>query len=180
MEQTVGQLRVATLNVWGIRGSWPDRRAVLFPDYQLDHEHERTLQALVVARAVEKMLADRPGHVVLAGDLDADPRADSIRFLTGLHVVQGTSVCYRDAWDAAHPADNGLSGDTFVPENPNATDWDWPYRRIDHILVRCGAHGGPTLRVRACDRTFDQPHTTVSDHYGLIADLVPPPDHHRG
>ncbi len=27
-------------------------------------------------------------------------------------------------------------------------DGDWPFRRIDHILVRCGLHGGPTLEIR--------------------------------
>ncbi|WP_250037245.1 endonuclease/exonuclease/phosphatase family protein [Paractinoplanes maris] len=149
-----------------------------FPDYQLDHEHERTLQALVVARAVEDVLTEQPGHVVLAGDLDAEPQADSLRFLTGHHGVDGMSVCYRDAWTSTHGHADRPDGDTFVPANPNGSDWDWPYRRIDYILVRCGAHGGPTLRVMNCARTFDQPHTTISDHYGLVADLAPPPERH--
>ncbi|MEU4425882.1 endonuclease/exonuclease/phosphatase family protein [Actinoplanes sp. NPDC024001] len=144
------------------------------PDYQLDHERERVLQAVVVARAVEERLAESPGHVVLAGDLDAEPDADSLRFLTGRHVAQDMSVCYRCAWDATHPGGGGTGGDTFVPENPYCADWDWPNRRIDHILVRCGEHGGPTLRVAGCRRTFDQPDTVGSDHYGLVADLADP------
>jgi hypothetical protein len=41
-----------------------------------------------------------------------------------------------------------------VPDNPHAADWDWPYRRIDYVLVRCGEHGGPTLRIAGCERTF--------------------------
>ncbi|WP_328475029.1 endonuclease/exonuclease/phosphatase family protein [Actinoplanes sp. NBC_00393] len=145
-----------------------------FPDYQVDHEHERTLQALVVGRAVEDALTERPGHVVLAGDLDAEPQADSIRFLTGHHAVEGTSVCYRDAWRSTHAAAVHPDGDTFSPDNPNCADWDWPYRRIDYVLVRCGAHGGPTLRITTCVRTFDEPQTTISDHYGLVADLALP------
>ncbi|WP_249998162.1 endonuclease/exonuclease/phosphatase family protein [Actinoplanes sp. M2I2] len=145
-----------------------------FPDYQLDHEHERTLQARVVALAVEEKLRSRPGHVVLSGDLDAEPAADSLRFLRGLHVVGGLSVCYRDAWTAAHGNDSGR--ETFVPENPYCADWDWPFRQIDHLLVRCGEHGGPTLRVLECSRTFDQAHTVAGDHYGLFADLAPPPE----
>jgi endonuclease/exonuclease/phosphatase family metal-dependent hydrolase len=151
-----------------------------FPDYQLDHEHERTLQAHVVARHVEDVLRAYPGHVILAGDLDAEPQADSLRFLTGRHTVQGLNVCYRNAWTAAHPGGTGPDADTFVPENPNAADWDWPFRRIDHILVRCGPHGGPTLRVLDCGRTFDRPDTSISDHYGLVADLALPPDRPRG
>ncbi|MDL4816648.1 hypothetical protein [Actinomadura opuntiae] len=54
-------------------------------------------------------------------------------------------------------------------------DGDWPFRRIDHVLVRCGPHGGPTLAVRECARVLDEPVGGVqaSDHYGLIADLEP-------
>ncbi len=143
-----------------------------FPDYQMDHEHERELQAVRAARAVDDLLPGRPGHVVVAGDLDADPDATSIRFWTGRHALEGLSVCYRDAWESARP---GEPGDTYVPGNPYSADWDWPFRRIDYILVRCGGHGGPTLRVSRCERTFDTPATTVSDHYGLVADLALPP-----
>jgi endonuclease/exonuclease/phosphatase family metal-dependent hydrolase len=41
-------------------------------------------------------------------------------------------------------------------------------------MVRCGEHGGPTLAISACTRTFDTPGTIASDHYGLVADLMPP------
>ncbi|MFZ0214560.1 MAG: hypothetical protein WAM30_01320 [Candidatus Dormiibacterota bacterium] len=47
-------------------------------------------------------------------------------------------------------------------------------RRIDYILVRCGEHGGPTLRIAKCARTFDQPDSVVSDHQGVAADLELP------
>jgi endonuclease/exonuclease/phosphatase family metal-dependent hydrolase len=106
--------------------------------------------------------------VLVAGDLDADPDATSIRFWTGRHALGDLSLCYRDAWDSAHP---GEPGHTFVPGNPYAADWDWPFRRIDYIFVRCGEHGGPTLAVAGCARTFDRPATCVSDHYGVVADL---------
>jgi endonuclease/exonuclease/phosphatase family metal-dependent hydrolase len=55
-------------------------------------------------------------------------------------------------------------------------DWDWPFRRLDYILVRCGLHGGPTLEVAACGRIFDEPVEGVwaSDHFGLVADLAVP------
>lgn len=62
-----------------------------------------------------------------------------------------------------------------MPDNPNSADWDWPYRRIDYILIRCAQHGGPTLTVSSCKRTFDHPASAVSDHYGLVADLTLPP-----
>lgn len=55
-------------------------------------------------------------------------------------------------------------------------DWDWPFRRIDYIFVRCGGHGGPTLAIRDCRRIFDQPvaGARASDHFGVCADLVTP------
>jgi endonuclease/exonuclease/phosphatase family metal-dependent hydrolase len=145
------------------------------PDWQLDHEQERTLQAVVTTRTLSELTARRPGHIIVAGDFDAAPDSDSIRFWTGKHSVDGISVCYRDAWVAAHQDDQGRLGHTFVPDNPYSADWDWPYRRIDYILLGCGPHGGPTLAVNSCQRTFDQPDTIVSDHFGLVAELRVPP-----
>lgn len=144
-----------------------------FPDYQLDHERERRLQAVEVARRLETLLTAAPGHVIVAGDLDADPAADSVRFWTGRHVIDDTSVCYRSAWEATHP---GEPLATFVPENPNSADRDWPFRGIDHVLARCGDHGGPTLPIKTCRRIFDHATTSVSDHYGLAVELEPPPE----
>jgi endonuclease/exonuclease/phosphatase family metal-dependent hydrolase len=145
------------------------------PNWQLTHEHERELQTVIVGRAIEE-ISERRGlrHVVLAGDLDATPDAASVRFWRGRQSLGDMSVCYRDAWGSTHP---GEPGHTFTAENPlvTAENWDWELelgRRIDHILVRCSAHG-PTLDIRACERLFDEPVDGVwgSDHFGLIADL---------
>lgn len=86
------------------------------------------------------------------------------------------SVCYRDAWEAAHP---GEPGHTFTPENPTMPTGEkgyWliePGRRIDYVLVRCSGHG-PTLDIRSCERLFDRPvrGTWASDHFGVTADLA--------
>jgi endonuclease/exonuclease/phosphatase family metal-dependent hydrolase len=125
------------------------------------------------ARFVDELAGGRSLHVVLAADLDADPETASARFWTGRQALDGTSVCYRDAWESAHP---GEPGDTVTPENPLLVDWDWPFRRIDYIFVRCGAHGGPTLEVKRCERIFDEPVDGVwaSDHYGVMAELAVP------
>lgn len=140
-----------------------------FPDFQLSHERERALQAAKVARVLEDLVATAPGHVVVAGDLDADDASDSVRFWTGRHVVDDLSVCYRSAWESVRPRERLA---TYVPENPLSVDPDWPFRGIDHVLVRCDRHG-PTLSIRGCDRVFDQATTSVSDHYGLAVDLEP-------
>ncbi len=143
------------------------------PSWQLNFEHERELQAVAAGRFIEELLGRRSMHVVLAGDFDADPEAASVRFWSGRQSLGGTSVCYRDAWESTHPGD---PGHTFTPHNPLVTDWDWPFRRIDYIFVRCGDHGGPTLAVSSCARIFDEPIDGVwaSDHFGVVADLVVP------
>lgn len=140
-----------------------------FPDYQLDHERERELQAVVAARFLRERTED---FVVLAGDMDADPDAASIRFWCGRQSLEGMSVCFRDAWESVHPDE--LAPRTFTPADPLMTAPWWPFQRIDHILVggRNG-NGGPRLFVTGCERVFDQPHHGAwpSDHFGLRADL---------
>ena len=141
------------------------------PSWQLQFEHERELQALAAARFLEDLAGER--HVILAGDFTSDPEAANVRFLIGRQSLDGTSVCYRDAWESAHP---GEPGETSTPRNPLVYDWDWPFKRLDYILVRCGEHGGPTLAISSCERIFDEPVDGVwaSDHFGVVADLEPP------
>lgn len=143
------------------------------PNWQLNYERERELQAVAAARAVEERVSGRDIHVVFAGDFTADPDAASVRFLTGRQSLDGTGVCYRDAWEAVNADD---PGETFTPRNPLLADWDWPFRRLDYVLVRCGEHGGPTLAIRDCRRIFDEPVDGVwaSDHFGVAADLALP------
>jgi endonuclease/exonuclease/phosphatase family metal-dependent hydrolase len=143
---------------------------------------DREQQAVKLATAldrypvpVEATDAGRIGipHIIVAGDLDADPASTSVRFWTGRHAIDGRSVCYRDAWEAAH---GSAPGETFTPDNPLMADPDWPFRRIDYILVRCADHGGPTLSITGSERLFDQPERGVwaSDHFGVWADLELP------
>jgi endonuclease/exonuclease/phosphatase family metal-dependent hydrolase len=140
------------------------------PSWQLQFERERELQAVAAARALEEIEAE---HVILAGDFTSDPQSANVSFISGRRSLEGMGVCYRDAWESVHGDE---PGETFTPENPLLSDWDWPFRRLDYVFVRCGEHGGPTLRVTACERVFDEPVDGVwaSDHFGVVADLEPP------
>jgi endonuclease/exonuclease/phosphatase family metal-dependent hydrolase len=108
------------------------------PSWQQDFEFERETQTVAAAQLVEEMLDSRPAHVIVAGDLDAEPESASIRFLSGLQSLHGTSVRYRDAWASTHP---GEPGHTFSPQNPLVTTGETGAyalelgRRIDYILV---------------------------------------------
>jgi endonuclease/exonuclease/phosphatase family metal-dependent hydrolase len=143
------------------------------PNWQLQFEYERELQALAAARFLEELVGERDVHVVLGGDFTSDPDAANVRFITGRQSLDGTSVCYRDAWESVHP---GERGETFTRANPLLADWDWPFKRLDYIFVRCGLHGGPTLEIKSCERIFDEAADGVwaSDHFGVVADLELP------
>jgi endonuclease/exonuclease/phosphatase family metal-dependent hydrolase len=143
------------------------------PCWQLNFEYERELQAVAAAQHIESLLGGQQVHVIVAGDLTDPPDSASLRYWTGRQSLSQSSVCYRDAWESAHP---DLAGDTFTAVNPIRADWDWPFRRLDYILVRCGDHGGPTLQITACERIFDRAVGGVwaSDHFGVMADLAIP------
>ncbi|MEU4605761.1 endonuclease/exonuclease/phosphatase family protein [Kribbella sp. NPDC023972] len=146
------------------------------PNWQVTYEHERELQAVAAARAIERLVAGRDLHVVLAGDFDARPETSSVRFWTGRQSLGDLSVNYQDVWEFAHPGD---SGHTFTLENPLiVAEADWgriPPRRIDYIMVRCDVRG-PTLRIHSAERLFDRPVRGVfgTDHFGVIAELEQP------
>jgi endonuclease/exonuclease/phosphatase family metal-dependent hydrolase len=144
-----------------------------FPPWAPEHEAEREVHTVAAARLVEAIAGER--HVILAGDLDATPDASSIRFLRGRQALDGFSVHYWDAWEAARP---GEPGHTFTPRNPlvmQETDVtrEEP-RRIDYVMLRAGARG-PTLDVKDCRLIFDEPvgAAWASDHFGVMADLEP-------
>jgi endonuclease/exonuclease/phosphatase family metal-dependent hydrolase len=143
------------------------------PSWELHYEAEREIQAVATARFIDEVLAGRDMHAILAGDLDADPAAGSIRFWTGRQALDGMSVCYRDAWDSVHP---GEAGHTFTPDHPLVADAapDWPFRRIDYIFVRSGEHAGSTLAIKDAQLAFDKAVDGVwaSDHIGVVADLA--------
>jgi endonuclease/exonuclease/phosphatase family metal-dependent hydrolase len=143
------------------------------PSWKPQLEYERELQTVAAARCIEEIVDRNPMHVVLAGDLDAEPDASSIRFLRGLQSLGGTSVSYRDAWGSLHPHEDGH---TFTLRNPlmmeESEDRQPRSRRIDYIFVRCDENG-PTLEISSCELLFDKPVGGVwaSDHFGLVADL---------
>jgi endonuclease/exonuclease/phosphatase family metal-dependent hydrolase len=133
----------------------------------------REQQALATARFVESLTRRRPHlPVVLLGDFNAGPDAASTRFLTGRQSLDGISVRYEDAWEAVHGDE---PGHTFDPGNPLVRAGQMPTergRRIDHVMVRSGAHGA-LLDVADCRLVLTEPLDGVwaSDHYGVLADL---------
>ena len=147
-----------------------------FPSWQPEFEHERVLQAIDVSALIERRVAERPMAVVVAGDLDADPDCQSMRFWSGREALAGTSVSYLDAWAPLHVGELAERGETFTSRNPmvRAIAPRWPFRRIDYILVR-RSKTPIRLDIDRCDVVFDQTVDGVwpSDHFGVYAELRP-------
>lgn len=106
---------------------------------------------------------------ILAGDFNADPDADEIRWLKGLTHFAGRSVYFADAWAVAG---DGSPGHTFVRRNPYAAPCREPDRRLDYVFVR-----GPNARYEGfpiearvvLDGPGDDDGTWGSDHLGVLA-----------
>jgi endonuclease/exonuclease/phosphatase family metal-dependent hydrolase len=109
---------------------------------------------------------------VVAGDFNAVPEADEIRFMGGLHGVMGRRTYWQDAWARCHPGDPGW---TWCAENPytDALDFFPRDRRLDYIFVSPQTRQGHA-RIRSCEIVLERPDRSgvyVSDHWGLLAEL---------
>jgi endonuclease/exonuclease/phosphatase family metal-dependent hydrolase len=110
---------------------------------------------------------------VLMGDFNADPDSDEIRYLRGLHGVDGRSVFFTDAWSYV----NGVApGFTFDRGNAFAARAHEPPRRIDYIFVRgpdAKFRGEPLETRLAFTRSAktSQGPVWASDHFGVVTDL---------
>ena len=89
-----------------------------FPDATADREYERERQAVLVAKRLAELADPDDVPVVLAGDLDAEPDAASLRFFTGRQSLDGLSVAYVRAWDVAHPGERCWTLDPANPLHP--------------------------------------------------------------
>lgn len=142
------------------------------PTWRLDSEAARVAQAHTIADFDAKLRGRVPS--VIAGDFDATPDSDSMRYLAGRAVVDGTSVHYHDSWAVAG---DGGPGHTWTSANPFAAPvideliGQSPHaRRIDYVLVG-SRHNHPEVaaRVRRCEVVLTDP--PVSDHYGVLAEI---------
>lgn len=148
---------------WGGRNEWA----------RLD-QAVRIDAALCARGSVDGML--------LGGDCNTSATSATIRYLTGLDIVDGTCT----QWTDAHARIGSGDGATSYPENPWAIATgrrfgfmrpEWlPRRRIDYLLIHGYAHGHryTPIRVWTAD-TVAGASVPASDHAAVIADLYDPP-----
>lgn len=140
-------------------------------NWKLHHGYVRLRQvAFIAAKVMEVAPVGETYPPLLLGDFNAVPDADEIRFLKGLHVVDGKSVFFNDAWTYAGP---GGAGFTFARDNPYTQPSREESRRIDYIFVR-----GPDRSGRGEPRetrlhfNLAEGEVWPSDHYGVVCDFA--------
>lgn len=94
---------------------------------------------------------------VVMGDFNAEPDADSIRFLCGAYSHAGETGDFFDCWTAAHPDAPGLTYASYGP-----------VRRIDYALARNLPATGLSAEIVGSDSKHG---VYPSDHLGLVVDL---------
>lgn len=147
------------------------------PSWELSCEREREVQAVALARMVERRSSLEGIPPIIAGDFDATPDCASIRFLTGRQSLDEMSVCYGDTWEQGG---DGTEGHTWSYRNPGArVSLDrWKVgrrhqRRIDYIFLGWPRYHKRYARVRHCRVELDRPEHNVwpSDHSAVYAEI---------
>jgi endonuclease/exonuclease/phosphatase family metal-dependent hydrolase len=164
-------------------GETDERRSVLFTGIASPHGelpffvthlnwklHQGAVREAQVAVVADVVMREAPVSglpPVLVGDFNAQPDASEIRFLRGLHTLNGKSIYFADTFGQV-----GEGPDfTFDPNrNPFAALTHEPPRRIDYVFVR-----GPDKQVRGkpieSRVVFDEVVNGVaaSDHHGVLS-----------
>ena len=136
--------------------------------WKLHQASLRMRQVRVIAEEVASFAPAAGFPPILLGDFNAEPDADEIRYLKGLHVHEGTSVYFTDAFGAAGEG----PGYTFARRNPFALLAHEPNRRLDYVFVR-GPDRSSRGEVLSARVVLDEPEAGVfpADHVGVLAEI---------
>lgn len=159
VQRVVVHARTGGVDVFSTHLAWQLHDAAL---------RERQVQALV------RFVFDRtdpaaPIGPVTAGDFNAEPDSDAVRYLSGLASLDGASTYLQDAWRLAG---DGGPGITWSNRNPHAALDQEPDRRVDYVFS--GFHGPSSGgRPVECRVVADEAVDGVwpSDHFGVLAVL---------
>jgi endonuclease/exonuclease/phosphatase family metal-dependent hydrolase len=105
---------------------------------------------------------------IIAGDFNAEPESTEIRYIKGLHALDGRSMYFRDAWALAGIGD----GITWSNRNPYAHQPLAPDRRIDYIFVGPPPPSGVGM-IESCRVVCNEEEGGAwpTDHFGVYAEL---------
>ena len=139
--------------------------------YRLDDGVAREHQVAAIDAAIRARRTDTSPPQLLCGDFNATPDSDEIRFLRGLHTLDGRRTHFQDAWMRRHGNADGLtwSSENELTRPLRSLDID---RRIDYVFVTSRKKDGRGT-VHDCRVVLDEREDGIcaSDHYGLLADV---------
>ena len=142
-------------------------------NWKLHQSDTRQAQVRVLA---EHVLAHRPRGgfpPIVVGDFNAEPDSDEIRFMSGLHTIDGVGVHFRDCWRvAADPEPGHEDGVTWSNDNAYTSGAFEPARRLDYVFVGYPDERGRGFPLRCrvvCHRPSDG--VWPSDHFGVFVEL---------
>lgn len=149
-----------------------DGRSLGFTSTHLSWELEESARREAQVVALDEFVRAKPTEVpqIMAGDFNAPPDSDAVRFLNGRCSLSSASTYWRDAWSRVRPHEDGF---TWSSKNPYAARSVERDRRIDYIFA--GPHKWPDVSVGAvheCKVVLDLPGAEgvyPSDHFGLLA-----------
>ncbi len=143
--------------------------------WQFNHGCVREKQVALLAERAWKRRPENGFPPIIAGDFNAEPDSDEIRFMTGRHSLEGRSVAFLDAWEVA--GDSSLSGEagrgiTWSNRNDYARVEYEPCRRIDYLFVGLPGRRGQGW-VEQCRVVCDEEEGGAwpTDHFGVYAEL---------
>lgn len=149
-----------------------------------EKERERLKQVTVVnreAKAIADRYSDLNPMVLLAGDFNASPDSDSMRFLKGLGAGNdGRYTYWSDAWETHGTPESEITvscKNHWAQETARAVGIQIPHmmpeRRIDYVMSLGWNHGkdGTALQMQRCFDSVGELGFTASDHYGITVDF---------
>jgi endonuclease/exonuclease/phosphatase family metal-dependent hydrolase len=138
-------------------------------NWKMHHGYVRERQAIALAALVQRWAEDASLPPIVTGDLNAEPDAAEIRYLSGLQSLAGRSTYLQDAWRLAG---DGGRGHTWDNANRFAALALEPSRRIDYVLVGAPDALGRGV-IEEARLAFDRPTGDVfpSDHFGVAVDV---------
>jgi endonuclease/exonuclease/phosphatase family metal-dependent hydrolase len=143
--------------------------------WQFNHGYVREKQVELLTERAWKRRPENGFPPIIAGDFNAEPDSDEIRFMTGRHSLVGRSVAFLDAWevagDATLPGEAGR-GITWSNRNAYARVEYEPCRRIDYLFVGLPGRKGQGW-VEQCRVVCNEEEGGVwpTDHFGVYAEL---------
>ena len=136
--------------------------------------HQSDTRCAQVAALTKHVLGLRPRGgfpPIIAGDFNAEPDSDEIRFMRGAHAIDGTSVYFNDAFRVAGDPGQG-PGATWCNRNAYARTAFEPDKRIDYIFTGYPMRDGVGV-LEHCRVVCDDEEDGVwpADHFGVYAEV---------